>query len=369
MTVVGTRPEIIRLSRIIPELDKAFDHQLVHTGQNSHPKLSDIFFEELGLRRPDTFLGVDNSSPIGAIAQTMTGVEAKLLETKHDAVLVLGDTNSAFALMAAKRLGVATFHMEAGNRSFDENVPEEINRRIIDHTADFNLPYNRYSMQNLLREGLEPRKIFISGSPLFEVFRHYGADIEGSQVLSELSLREGEYILASFHRQENVDSQRRLAEILRQLEELADHYGYPIVVSTHPRTSKRLRELSWRGSEGKISFLEPFGFFDYCKLQSSSFCVISDSGTVSEESYILGFPAVTLRDSMERQEALDVGSITMAAVGGNSLGDAVEMARRNRDSGLTEPEGYSRHNVSSMVANLIMSVAPLHKKWANLHRD
>lgn len=365
ITVVGTRPEIIRLSRVIHEFDKRFDHTLVFTGQNSDPSLSKIFFEHLEVREPDVFLGVDNSSPATAIGQTLVGVESIIRDKKPNALLVLGDTNSAYALIIAKRMGVITYHMEAGNRSFDENVPEEINRRIIDHAADVNLPYNQYSLRNLLQEGLHPRKIFVSGSPLPEVLKHYESKIEESEALESLGLEAGGFLLASIHRQENVDSPIRLGKILSLLNQTGSNYSLPVVFSTHPRTKSKIDSHSYKQDDFPwIRWMPPFGFFDYLKLQKYAYCVISDSGTVSEEASILRFPAVSLRDSIERQEGLDSASLVLSSVGIETLGESIEMARSY--FGVAPcPDGYDRYHVSKMVANTIQSTVFHVPVWNN----
>lgn len=363
VTVVGTRPEIIRLSRLIPELDKSFDHTLINTGQNSAPELNDIFFEDLELRLPDVWLETTAPTFYSAIGQILSNVGQILEELKPDAFLVLGDTNSAISTLIAKRMMIPTYHMEAGNRSFDENVPEEINRRLVDHVADFNLPYNRHSENNLLREGLHPRFIFRTGSPMREVIDYYYSKILGSQALEKTELRRHDYILASIHRQENVDSPSRLATVLEALSSVSKSSRKKVLVSTHPRTRKRLEhQLTKSGLEG-LHFHEPFSFTDYMKLQMNSFCVVSDSGTISEESAMLGFPAVTLRNSMERPEALETGQILMSPASGSDLLRAIESANNTISD---VPEGYGTTDFSKRVSRFVQSTYGLAGLWKNL---
>jgi UDP-N-acetylglucosamine 2-epimerase (non-hydrolysing) len=319
VTVVGTRPEIIRLSRVIPALDKNFNHILVHTGQNHDPMLSGIFFEELEIRRPDVYLDVDTSSLGSVLGQTLQKIEKVLLEHSPDAVLILGDTNSAISAIIAKRLHIPVYHMEAGNRSFDENVPEETNRRLVDHVSDFNLPYTEHARRNLLAEGIHPRRLMVSGSPMREVLDFYMPKIKASTILEKLELSPGKYFLVSAHRQENVDSKERLQNLVDSLKRVNEKWGIPVLVSTHPRTRRQLEAvLGYDKTEG-IIFHEPFGFIDYNQLQMNAFCVLSDSGTISEESVILGFPAITIRDSMERPEALEFGGIVMTGLMANNI--------------------------------------------------
>jgi len=314
VTIVGTRPEIIRLSRIIPRLDAAVDHVLVHTGQNHDRQLNEIFFEELGVRTPDHFLNVDTSSLGSVLGDTLVKIEKVFLQVKPDGVLILGDTNSAVSALMARRMNIPVYHMEAGNRSFDENVPEEINRRMVDHVSDFNMPYNQYSHRNLIAEGLHPRRLSMTGSPMREVLEFYRTNIDASTVLERLELAPGGFFLVSAHRQENVDSPARLSELLATLTAVHEKWGLPVLVSTHPRTRRQLEALPGFTETDGVIFHEPFGFLDYNKLQLSARCVISDSGTISEESALLGFPAITIRDSMERPEALDAGSIIMTGL-------------------------------------------------------
>lgn len=370
ITILGTRPEIIRLSRVMAALDQVVDHKIVHTGQNYDYELNDVFFEELGVRRPDHFLDVDTSSLGRSLGEILIKTEQVLLEEKPDAVLVLGDTNSAIATLMAKRMKIPTYHMEAGNRSFDANVPEEINRKLVDHLADFNLVYTEHARRHLISEGLSHRFIYLTGSPMREVLEHMLPRIEQSKILETLELEQGKYFIVSVHREENVDSRENLREVVQALQALHEHYGYPVVVSTHPRTRNRLEKLGLaEGSEG-IRFLKPFGFLDYNHLQMHSYCAISDSGTISEEASILGFPAVTLRRSIERPEALDTGAIALTGLGKEGLLDGVRIATASREvfSGTERevPEAYQVRNTSERVVRLITGTAKLANRWRNM---
>ena len=370
MTVVGTRPELIRLSRVIHRLDTTVDHVLVHTGQNYDYSLNEVFFTDLGIRQPDHMLGVDTSSLGAVLGGTLIGAERVMLEEKPDAVLVLGDTNSCIAAVMAKRLRIPTYHMEAGNRCFDENVPEETNRRLVDHVADFNLVYTEHARRNLLAEGLHPRRIIKTGSPMREVLDAYCDQILASDVLDRLGLIEGEFFLVSAHREENVDSPERLKELLDCLVAVRTAYDLPVFVSTHPRTRKRLEALpAWTAPEG-ITFSQPLGFSDYNRLQLASACCLSDSGTIAEESTLLGFPAVTLRDSIERSETLDTGGIIMTGLDADDVVAAVGVAmgagHRRGGISLRTPGDYLIENCSERVTNFILSTANRHRQWAGL---
>jgi len=313
-TIVGTRPEIIRLSSTMKLLDRYLTQIIIHTGQNYDYELNEIFFKDLELRKPDYYLAVDTSSLGRVYGETLIKTEEVLLKEKPDAVLILGDTNSSIAAIIAKRIRIPIFHMEAGNRSFDMNVPEEINRRIIDHIADFNLVYTEHARRHLLSEGLPHRRIYLTGSPLNEVLHDNMAKIEASTILEQLALKEKEYFLVSIHREENVDNPENLTRILAVLDGLAEEYQLPVIVSTHPRTRKRLEKLTTHKFDERIHFLKPFGFFDYVHLQMHAKCTLSDSGTISEESAILSFPAISLRQSMERPEAQDAGTIVLTGL-------------------------------------------------------
>jgi len=370
MTIVGTRPELIRLSRVIARLDATVDHVLVHTGQNYDFALNEVFFQDLGIRRPDHMLGVDTSSLGKVLGETLIRTEEVLLVERPDAVLVLGDTNSCVAVVMAKRMRIPVYHMEAGNRCFDENVPEETNRRLVDHVADINLVYSEHARRNLLAEGLHPRRIILTGSPMREVLNEYLPQIEASDVLTRLSLDEGRYFLVSAHREENVDSPARLQMLLDCLIAVHSKWKFPVLVSTHPRTRDRLLALpGWQAPDG-IVFHEPFGFHDFNRLQLGARCVLSDSGTIAEESTILGFPAVTLRDSIERPEALDTGGILMTGLVGNDVVAAVQVAMdsvntRGGVSHLT-PDDYLIDNASERTVKFILSTAGRHHQWAGI---
>jgi len=365
VTVLGTRPEIIRLSQVIHRLDEHTDHVLVHTGQNYDTQLNDVFFRELALRKPDHFLGVDPTSFATVYAGVLTGTEQVLHRERPDALLVLGDTNSAIAALVARRMHVPVFHMEAGNRSFDQNVPEELNRRVVDHIANVNLVYTERSRQHLLAEGLPARNIYLTGSPLREVLDAHREAIDASVAPAELGLDPGGYFLASIHREENVDDPHRLGSVLSSLAALASGHDLPVVVSTHPRTRKRVAalDLDYPG----IRYVAPFGFFDYIRLQIDARCVVSDSGSISEESAMLGFPAVTLRDSMERPEALDAGSLLMAStVGPQALLDSVALAIGDGTGPHSAPPEYEITDTSRRVVRLITSIARLSNTWAGV---
>ena len=369
VTVVGTRPEIIRLSRVIAKLDETVNHIFVHTGQNYDPKLNDIFFEELKVRKPDYFLDVDTSSLGAVMGDTLKKIEEVFIKHKPDGVAILGDTNSAVAALLAKRMHIPVYHMEAGNRSFDENVPEESNRRMVDHVSDFNMPYNSYSYENLRNEGIHPRRLLKTGSPMREILEHYRADIEASSVLSDLGLTKGGYFLVSAHRQENVDHPARLADLLETLKAIHEEWKIPVMVSTHPRTRKQLENLPGYVETPGVIFHEPFGFMAYNKLQLNALAVISDSGTISEESSILGIPAITIRDSMERPEALEVAGVVMTGLKrDNVIAGLKEVIANPPKADRTLPEGYEVQNFAERVVRFILSTASRHHEWAGIRR-
>ena len=360
MTIVGTRPEIIRLSACIKACDKYFNHILVHTGQNWDYTLNQVFFEDLGLRSPDYYL----ESAGKDLGETMGNIIAKSYEVlqkeKPDALLILGDTNSALAAISAKRLKVPIFHMEAGNRCFDQNVPEEINRKIVDHISDINLPYTEHSRRYLLAEGIRKEHIFVTGSPMTEVLQKNMDKILQSKVLEELGLEPDKYILVSAHREENIDNEKNFSSLMSALNSIAQKYQMPIIYSTHPRSWKRIEERGLR-FHPLIRHLKPFGFFDYNKLQLNSFCVLSDSGTLSEESAILGFPAVLIRTSTERPEVLDKGTVIIGGITERDIEQAVELCREMWETGektVPAPD-YADANVSVKVVKLIQSYAKL----------
>lgn len=372
MTVVGTRPELIRLSRVLHRLDATdgIEHVLVHTGQNYDYELNQVFFDDLGIRKPDHMLGVDTSSLGAVLGGTLVAVESVIRGEQPDALLVLGDTNSCIAALMARRMKVPVYHMEAGNRCFDLNVPEETNRRLVDHVADFNLVYTEHARRNLLAEGLHPRRILKTGSPMREVLDAYRAEIDASTVLADKGLDEGGYVLVSAHREENVDSPERLRALLACLTAVHEKFDLPVFVSTHPRTRKRLEALpDWSEPEG-VTFSEPLGFHDYNKLQLSAACCLSDSGTIAEESSLLGFPAITLRDSIERPEALDTGGIMMTGLEVDDVVAAVQVAM---DSGYTRegvshltPDDYLIDNTSERTVKFILSTARRHHQWEGI---
>lgn len=366
MTVVGTRPEIIRLSRVITRLRDETDHVLVHTGQNWDPQLSQVFFSELDLPKPDHWLDVDTTSLGSVLAGVLQGTERVIRDERPDALLVLGDTNSCIAAVMAKRMGIPVFHMEAGNRCFDENVPEETNRRMVDHVADFNLCYTEHARRNLLAEGLPARQTFVTGSPMAEVLAAYQSQIDASDVLDRLGLTAGGYYVVSMHREENVDNPERLAVLVRAISELASD-DYRVVVSTHPRLARRLDRLAAEKTSG-LEFLPPFGFPDYSRLQKSARCVLSDSGTISEESAISGFPAVTIRDAMERPEALELGSVVLSGVDVESIHRSVDLVTRQWAEGVRPqvPHDYRETDCSVRVSRLICSLTPVHATWLGL---
>ena len=370
LTIVGTRPEIIRLSRVIPLLDQFFQQVFVNTGQNKDPMLSDVFFKDLEIRSPDLYLDVDTSSLGSALGDTLQKVEKILIEHKPDAVLILGDTNSAISAVIAKRMHVPVYHMEAGNRSFDENVPEETNRRLVDHVSDFNLPYTEHARRNLLAEGIHPRRIMVSGSPMREVLDFYLPKIKASNILNKLSLEPKSYFLVSAHRQENVDSKERLEDLLSTLKAVNKTWGLPVMVSTHPRTKKQLESIPGYSQIDGVTFHEPFGFLDYNQLQLNAKCVLSDSGTISEESIILGFPAVTIRDSMERPEALVFGGIVMTGLQEANVLAGIKAAieLQASESLQTFPEGYEVANCSSRVVKFMLSTVSRHHEWAGIRK-
>lgn len=368
MTIVGTRPELIRLSRVIELLSQSVKHVLVHTGQNYDHKLNEIFFEELEIPRPNHVLDT-NTESLGTLLGTMISEsERVLLEERPDAVLILGDTNSALAAIIAKRLRIPVYHMEAGNRCFDENVPEETNRRLVDHIADFNLVYTEHARRHLLSEGLPHRRIYLTGSPMKEVLDYYAEHIDASPIIEELGLERARYFVASMHREENVDDSDCLRKLVAALTTLAEKSEWPIIVSTHPRTRRRLKEFGLTTEARLIRFEEPFGFFAYNKLQKNAAAVLSDSGTVTEESALLGFPAVTIRSSMERPEGLDTGAIVLTGLEPEKIVSAVEAVVEQRAAGLRPPtpRDYMVDNVSQRVVNLILGTAHLSNHWAGV---
>lgn len=369
MTVLGTRPEIIRLSRVMARLDAYTDHRIVHTGQNWDYELNELFFSDLGVRKPDHFLGVDTASLGAVLGGILIGTEQALKTERPDALLVLGDTNSAIAAIMARRMKVPIYHMEAGNRSFDRNVPEETNRRLVDHISDFNLVYTEHARRHLLSEGIQHRRVYLTGSPMREVLDHYRDRIETSDILARLDLTKRRYFIVSMHREENVDSKPRLAALVATLNQLAERYDMPVIVSTHPRTRKRLDALDRAALDPRVQYMKPFGFHDYNHLQMHAHCAISDSGTIAEESAILDFPAITPRDAIERPEALDTGNIIVTGLDPDALLAGVEAAvalhAERVAAGLPPivPADYQIANTSERVVKLILGTARLSNGW------
>lgn len=366
-TVLGTRPELIRLSLIIQRLDHLFEHRLVHTGQNSDVNLSEVFFNELKIRKPDLHLKIDTSSLGAFLGGLFPAIEHEFEANPPDAVVILGDTNSALAGIIAKRKGIPVYHLEAGNRAFDQNVPEEINRRIIDHFSDFNLAYTSYAKENLLREGLHPRNSIVIGSPLCEVIAHFNNEINSSKILASLKLKSGAYFLISAHRQENVDNPLRLKQLVSALNQIANQFKVPIIVSTHPRTRSKLDSLKVE-FDPLLQFQPPFGFIDYCKLQKDARIVFSDSGSISEESVILGFKAITIRDSMERPEALETGSIILSGLNHQNIIESIQVIESTPPS-KTPPLEYLISDTSTRVINYITSTIHQHSFWSGLRKE
>ncbi len=352
VTVLGTRPEIIRLARVIPVLDERCDHVLVHTGQNFDPSLSEVFFRDLRLRAPDHHLGVCATGFGDQVGQILGAVEPVLTAERPDRLLILGDTNSGLTALVGKRLGIPVFHMEAGNRCFDDRVPEEVNRRVIDHSSDVLMPYTRRSRDNLLAEGIEARRIHVIGNPILEVIRACEAEIEASEVLGRLGLARESYFLATLHRAENVDDESRLARLIDGLQRVRAAHELPVVVSTHPRTRARLDELGLVVDEG-VHFAEPFGFFDFVALERAARCVLTDSGTVQEECCIFRVPNVTLRDATERPETLDCGSNILAGSDPDAIVRCVQLALERRGD-WDPPVEYLARRVSATVANIVL---------------
>ena len=355
LTLVGTRPELIKLSRVIPLLDKYTQHTFVHTGQNYSDQLSSIFFKELKIRKPDFQLDVAGDTAMKSIAQVLEKTDEVLEKVKPDALLVLGDTNSSLAVLAAKRKKIPVFHLEAGNRSFDDRTPEEINRRIVDHVSDINMTYSERARQNLVREGLSPDRIFCIGSPMKEIFDFYGLEIDKAEVLSRLQVAVKKYIVVSLHREENVDDLEKLKSLISSVEEMAKHFGLEVLFSTHPRTRERLKSVLI-GLNSRITFLDALGFFDFVKLQRSAFCVVSDSGTLTEESSLLSFPAVTLRNSHERPEGADVGTLLMSDANSQILIRSVTIAVDQYQAGVI-PEQVKDYLVSDFSWRVLKTIS------------
>lgn len=352
MTVLGTRPEIIRLCVIIEKLDSLCEQVVLHTGQNYDPNLDEVFFRQLGVRKPDHYLGARGSfgEQIGTI---LAGAERLMLEARPDKFLVLGDTNSSMAAIMAKRLGIPVYHMEAGNRCYDDRVPEEVNRRIIDHCSDVLMPYTERSRQNLLREGIAGERIYVTGNPIYEVLERYRSGIDGSDILARLDLQRGGFFLVTMHRAENVDLEHRLRNLSSAFDRLQREYDVPVIVSTHPRTRKRMQEFGLSGNNPNVRWLEPFPFFEFVKLEQSAMCVLTDSGTVQEECSILKVPNVTIRDVTERPETVECGSNILTGAIPEVIVDAVRVAMQSHRS-WSPPAEYVVPNVSDTVVKIVL---------------
>ena len=359
MTIVGTRPEVIKLSRVIAELQCHVQHILVHTGQNHDYELNQIFFKQLKIKKPDYFLGVAGSTTAETIGNVIAKSDDVMAKENPHVLLLLGDTNSCLSAISAKRRKIPIFHMEAGNRCFDQRVPEEINRKIVDHTSDINLPYTEHARRYLLAEGIRPETIIKTGSPMKEILEYYKADIEASDILKQLKLRPTKYFVVSAHREENVDSDTNFRDLLHSLNTIAETYDMPVIVSTHPRTRKRLEspQTSCELDE-RIRFLKPWGFLDYVCLQTNAFCVVSDSGTITEESSIMNFPAVTIRQAHERPEGMDEGTVIMCGLKSERVLQSIEVVTKQFDHNgraFRLVSDYESENVSKKVVRIIIS--------------
>ncbi len=357
MTIVGTRPELIKMCRVIDEFDRQFNHVIVHTGQNYDFELNQVFFDELGIRKPDHFLGAAGETASQTIAQVIAKSEEVMISEKPDAILIYGDTNSGIAVIPAKRHKIPVFHMEAGNRCFDQRVPEELNRKVIDHLADINMVLTEHARRYLLAEGIRPETIIKTGSHMREVLDHFLPQIKASTALSEMGLEAGRYFLVSAHREENVDSPEALSNLTDTLDAVAKEYGMPVIVSTHPRTKKRLEALGDKPIDPLVRFLKPFGFFDYNNLQINAFCTLSDSGTITEEASLMRLPAVTLRNAHERPEGMDVGTLVMSGLKTEQVLDAIRMVtdQHERDATTTPVPDYESPLVARQISRIVMS--------------
>jgi UDP-N-acetylglucosamine 2-epimerase (non-hydrolysing) len=358
MTIVGTRPELIKMSRVISALDKYTNHVLVHTGQNFDYELNQIFFEDLQIRKPDHFLEAVGENAAQTIGQIIMKADAVLESERPDAVMLYGDTNSCLAVIAAKRRKIPVFHMEAGNRCFDQRVPEELNRKVLDHLSDINMVLTEHARRYLIAEGVRPETIIKTGSHMREVIDFYMPKIEESDVVSRLKLKPNEFFLVSAHREENVDSPDALRDLLETLKELVNKYGFPVIVSTHPRTRKRLEEVGYEGLDKRIIFGKPLGFFDYMKLQTEAYCVLSDSGTITEETSLLNLCSITLRNAHERPEGMDVGTLIMSGLRKDRVLDAIEIVKSqySKDRRPVLPiADYENPHVSTQIVRVVTS--------------
>lgn len=360
MTIVGTRPELIKMSRVIAEFDQHTKHVLVHTGQNYDYELNQLFFEDLGIRKPNHFLEAVGDNAAQTIARVIEKSDVVMEKEKPDAVMLYGDTNSCLAVIAAKRRKIPVFHMEAGNRCFDQRVPEELNRKVLDHLSDINLVLTEHARRYLIAEGVRPETIIKTGSHMREVLDYYMPKIQDSDVLDRMELQQGRYFIVSMHREENVDTPQNLTDLVETLNALAEEYEIPVIVSTHPRTQKRLDEMNFGNLNKRIQFLKPFGFCDYVKLQLEALCVLSDSGTITEEGSLLNLPAVTIRNAHERPEGMDVGTLIMSGLKQDRVLDAVRViiAQHKRHERMMAPvEDYEAQSVSKKILRIVLSYA------------
>ena len=358
MTIVGTRPEIIKLSRVMAELDKYTEHIMVHTGQNFDYELNEIFFQELRIRKPDYFLDAAGKNAAETIANVIRKSDELMDQVKPDALLLYGDTNSCISVISAKRRKIPIFHMEAGNRCFDQRVPEEINRKIVDHLSDINMPLSEHARKYLLAEGLRPETVIKTGSPMTEVLIYHKAEIEENDVLEKEGLKKGDYFIVSTHREENVDSEKNFSDLLSSLNAIVDKYHKKAIASTHPRTRKQLESIGFITSNPMIEIMKPFGFMEYIKLQQNAFCVISDSGTITEESSILHFPAITIRQAHERPEGMDEGTLIMTGLNSDRILESIEIVTSQYAEGadvIHSIPDYASDNVSKKVVRIILS--------------
>lgn len=358
MTIIGTRPEIIKLSRVLSELDKYTDHIIVHTGQNFDYELNEIFFQQLHIRKPDYFLEAAGHNAAETIANVIQKSDDLLEKVKPDAILLYGDTNSCMSVISAKRRKVPIFHMEAGNRCFDQRVPEEINRKIVDHLSDINMPLSEHARKYLEAEGVKPETIIKTGSPMKEVLEYHKEAIDKSNILEAENLTKGEYFIVSTHREENVDSEKNFSDLLESLNAIADKYKKKIIVSTHPRTRKKLEAINFVNTNPLIEFMKPFGFLEYINLQKNAFCVISDSGTITEESSILQFPAITIRQAHERPEGMDEGALIMTGLNKDRIIDSIDIVTsqyNENTNSIRTVFDYDTNNVSKKVVRIILS--------------
>lgn len=356
VTIVGTRPEIIKLSRLIAELDIYFDHKIIHTGQNYDYELNEIFFNDLGIRNPDYFLNAVGDNVGETIGLVISKSYNILKDLNPDAMLIYGDTNSCLSVISAKRLKIPVFHFEAGNRSFDQRVPEELNRKVIDHLSDINFPVTEHARKYLLAEGLEPDRVIKSGSPMKEILDYYKVQINSSKILKKLKLSKKKYFLVSSHREENIDYESNFSNLIETLNSLSDKYDFPIIFSTHPRTLKKIEDYGFKNLAGNIKILKPLGFFDYNFLQINAFCVISDSGTITEESSILGFPAITIRNAHERPEGMDEGVVIMSGMNKKEVLKSIEIVTRQSSMNkiINMVDDYNIDNFSVKIIRVIM---------------